>query len=231
MDPSPPLGAFRDATFVSHTMECPPGSMLVLYTDGLIENSRDVLDGEAALKRVIASEATMHAANAAEFIERAIANQAPRDDIAILTAAFGTKERRWQFEAADARAAYAMRNEYFRTLQRSCVLDEDTAAACRVIFAELIGNAVRHAPGPLSVSLEAREKEMVLHVIDNGPGFAYEPALPKSVWDESGRGLFLVGALARDIQVERLAGLGTHVMATLPVHRNANGAGRRVANP
>jgi serine phosphatase RsbU (regulator of sigma subunit)/anti-sigma regulatory factor (Ser/Thr protein kinase) len=232
--PDAPLGAFRNARFCSHTLRCPPGSMLVLFTDGLIEVSRDVIDGQTALQRVVSSEAAMHAANAAEFIERAIAHEAPRDDIAILTVTFGARERRWQFEAEDARAAYAMREDYFRTLERACRLDEDTSAACSMIFGELIGNAVRHAPGSLSVSLEARGDDLVLHVIDKGPGFAYEPALPKSLWDEGGRGLFLVGTLARDVQVERLAGMGSHITATLPVNRTPNVAGRALparANP
>ncbi|HEY9179945.1 MAG TPA: SpoIIE family protein phosphatase [Candidatus Baltobacteraceae bacterium] len=215
--PSSPLGAFRDAVFQSHTLQCPPQSMLILYTDGLIEISRDVIDGEARLERVVASDAVPHAANAAEFIERAIANEAPRDDIAILAIAFGTSERRWQFQAADARAAYTMRDEYHRMLADVCERDEEALATCSLIFAELVGNAVRYAPGPLSVSLERRAKDVVLHVIDKGPGFTYEPSLPASLWAEGGRGLFLVSTLARKVCVERLTGLGTHVAVTLPI--------------
>jgi anti-sigma regulatory factor (Ser/Thr protein kinase) len=214
--PSPPLGAFRDAKFVQHEILCPKDSMLVLYTDGLIEISHDVLAGERMLEEVVSSQAVMHAANMAEYIERAIAKEAPRDDIAILTARFGCPEMRWQFEAADPRAAYTMRDEFFRSLKEAGV-SEDDLSICGLIFAELIGNAVRHAPGPLSVSLEYGADAVKLHVIDRGPGFDYEPSLPANVWAESGRGLFLVSALARDVQVERLAGLGSHVIVTLPV--------------
>lgn len=217
--PSPPLGAFRDAYFETHTVTCPPNSMLVLYTDGLIEISRDVIEGDRMLERVVASQAVMHAANAAQFIERAIAHEAPRDDIAILVANFGAAEMRWQFEAADARAAYVMRDEFFRNLEDSCTMDEEQYSMCGLIFAELIGNAVRHAPGPLSVSLEPRGDDVMLHVIDRGAGFDYHPALPQSVWAESGRGLFLVASVARKVEVERLPGLGSHVIVTLPVTR------------
>jgi anti-sigma regulatory factor (Ser/Thr protein kinase) len=103
---------------------------------------------------------------------------------------------------------------------------------CGLIFSELVGNAVRHAPGPLSISLELRAHEIVLHVIDKGPGFEYEPSLPSSIWAEGGRGLFLVSTLARAVEVERLPGLGTHVAATLPVSRRSsagNGALKRPA--
>jgi anti-sigma regulatory factor (Ser/Thr protein kinase) len=222
--PSPPLGAFRDAKFDLHTITCPDDSVLVLYTDGLIEISHDVLRGEATLERVVRSDAVMHTANVAEFIERAIAYEAPRDDIAILAVNFSKSEQRWQFEASDARAAYTMRDEFFRTLSTVCEPDDESLSSCGLIFAELIGNAVRHAPGPLSVSLELRGEDVVLHMIDKGPGFTYEPALPKDVWAESGRGLFLVSMLARDVQVERLTGLGTHITVTLPINCKATRA-------
>ena len=222
--PSAPLGAFRDAYFQTHKAHCPDHSMLVLYTDGLIENSRDIIAGARTLEQIVASDALAHAANSAEFLERAIANEAPRDDIAILTVTFGTAEMRWQFEAADARAAYAMRDRFFRQLEDLCDLSEEELTTCGLIFAELIGNAVRHAPGPLSVSLEPRGVDVVLHVIDKGPGFAYHPALPHSIWAESGRGLFLVCSVAREVIVERLAGLGSHVRVTLPITRRTRRA-------
>lgn len=214
--PSAPLGAFRSVEFETHEERCPEGSMLVLYTDGVIEASRDVLAGEQMLTRVLESDAVLHASSPAEFIERAVAHDMPRDDIAIMTLMFGRAEKRWQFEAEDARAAYTMRDEYFRTLSRVCKLSSDDFSACGLIFAELIGNAVRHAPGPLSVSLEVRNSDVVLHVIDKGPGFAYEPSLP-SVWAESGRGLYLISMLARRVRVEPVPGVGSHVIVTLPI--------------
>lgn len=220
--PSPPLGAFRDSQFTLHATAISDESMLVLYTDGLTEITRNVVEGEAMLERVVRSDAVVHAANAAEFVERAIANHAPRDDIAILVVRFGTPERRWEFEAEDARAAYTMRDEFFRVLAQTCVHDEEAFAASGLIFAELIGNAVRHAPGPISVSMEIRCRDVRLHVIDRGPGFRYEPALPDNLWAEGGRGLFLVNTLAHHVTVEQLAGLGSHITVTLPVKRKTD---------
>lgn len=215
--PSAPLGALRQVEFHRHDLRIPSGSMLVMYTDGVIEITRDVVAGQEMLERVLSSDALMHASSPAEFIERAIANEEPRDDIAIMAVKFGGAEVRWQFEASDARAAFSMRNDYFIKLRELCVLDEDQFATCGVIFAELVGNAVRHAPGSLSVSLEKRDDEVLLHVIDKGRGFDYAPQLPNDLWAESGRGLFLVSMLARHVEVERLPGLGSHVAVTLPV--------------
>ena len=215
--PSPPLGAFRHVGYEMHHAFFDPGSMLVLYTDGVIEISRDVVAGERMLERVLASDAVLHASNPAEFIERAIENQAPRDDIAIMTVTMGRTEQRWQFQAADSRSAYAMREEFFTMIRATCETSDEDLAACGLIFAELIGNAVRHAPGALSVSLERRDDEMILHVIDNGPGFDYAPALPENLWAESGRGLYLIATLARDVRVDRIPGAGSHIVVTLPV--------------
>jgi anti-sigma regulatory factor (Ser/Thr protein kinase) len=215
--PSPPLGAFHKVDYRVYEVQCPERSMLVLYTDGVIEVSRDVVAGERMLESVLLSNAVSHAANPAEFIERAIADEAPRDDIAILVVDFARNEMRWQFEAADGRAAYTMRDAYFATLADACGAGEDELSISGLIFAELIGNAVRHAPGPLSVSLERRDDSILLHVIDKGPGFQYEPSLPASVWAESGRGLYMVSMLAPNVEVERVPGLGSHVAVTLPL--------------
>jgi serine phosphatase RsbU (regulator of sigma subunit)/anti-sigma regulatory factor (Ser/Thr protein kinase) len=215
--PSAPLGAFRNVEFEGHEIDCPDRSILVMYTDGIIEASRDVLAGEQMLHSVLQADAVMHTPNPAQFIERAIAHDLPRDDIAIMTLTFGRREERWHFEAEDARSAYTMRDEYLKSLSDVCKITQDDTAACSLIFAELIGNAVRHAPGPLSLSLEFRGQDAVLHVIDKGPGFTYHPALPSSIWAESGRGLYLISMLAKHVKVEPVPGLGTHVMVTLPV--------------
>jgi serine phosphatase RsbU (regulator of sigma subunit)/anti-sigma regulatory factor (Ser/Thr protein kinase) len=219
--PSPPVGAFRNVEFELHETQCPEGSMLVLYTDGIVEITRDIVAGEQMLEAVLRSDAIVHSANPAEFVERAIGTLAPRDDIAIIVASFANTGLRWQFEAADVRSAYAMREQFFQSLLRLCEPDDAALVNCGVIFAELIGNAVRHAPGPLSVSLELRDGSPVLHVIDRGPGFAFAPTLPANVWSESGRGLFLISQLARRVEVERLPGLGSHVIVTLPLSSSA----------
>ena len=215
--PSPPVGAFRNVEFELYEESCPDRSMLVLYTDGVVEITRDIVAGERMLEAVLRSDAIVHAANPAEFVERAIAHRPPRDDIAIMVVNFAPSGLRWQFEAADVRSAYAMREEFFASLLSVCEPDDEDLVSCGVIFAELIGNAVRHAPGALSVSLELRDGAPVLHVIDRGPGFDFEPKLPANIWSESGRGLYLISKLAHKVEVERLPGLGSHVVVTLPV--------------
>jgi anti-sigma regulatory factor (Ser/Thr protein kinase) len=94
------------------------------------------------------------------------------------------------------------------------VQDDD----CQVIFSELIGNAVRHAPGGLSVSVSREGSAVELHVIDDGPGFNSEPSLPDDLWAESGRGLFLIKELAEKLTIEKLPGYGSYIRVGLPSH-------------
>ena len=49
------LGASGDDFAVYHA-SLPPASLLLLYTDGLIESSRNILEGEAALRAALASD-------------------------------------------------------------------------------------------------------------------------------------------------------------------------------
>jgi serine phosphatase RsbU (regulator of sigma subunit)/anti-sigma regulatory factor (Ser/Thr protein kinase) len=215
--PAEPLGVLPNVRYRAHTITIPGDAMLVMYTDGVIEAGRDVLAGEEMLLRVLSSNALSHSPNPAAFIERAIAHQEARDDIAIMVVKFGSSEVRWQFEASDARAAYSIRDQFCQTICELCGVDQEQLSKCALIFAELIANIVRHAPGPLSVSVELVGHKVVLHVIDKGPGFAYEPSLPGDLWSENGRGLFLVSRLARAVEVEKVPGLGSHVAVTLPI--------------
>lgn len=216
-NPSAPLGS-------SERFECPQyariierGSMLVLYTDGLIEATRDAIAGEATLENVLRPDAIVRSANPALYVGRAAAGAAPHDDVAVMVLTFGSPPIQWSFEASDARSALAMRDEFFYFLRERCGSDDEELTTCELIYAELIANAERHAPGALSVSLELRDERVFLHFIDEGPGFEYEPMLPVDVWAESQRGLFLISQLARSMKIERLPRLGTHVTIELPV--------------
>jgi anti-sigma regulatory factor (Ser/Thr protein kinase) len=61
----------------------------------------------------------------------------------------------------------------------------------------------------------------VLRVRDRGPGFEWSgaAALPDAM-SESGRGLYIVKSLARDLQVRSVDGSGTEAVAWLPVSLN-----------
>ncbi|MDQ2866687.1 MAG: SpoIIE family protein phosphatase [Candidatus Eremiobacteraeota bacterium] len=106
----PPLGSVDWAQYQTHRIQTVPGAMLVLYTDGAIEHSRDVLEGEAILL-----EATSRAAESsddpASFIHDAIFNgRTVGDDVAILTIGFTTDRRPgFKLSADDSQAGFSGR--------------------------------------------------------------------------------------------------------------------------
>ncbi|MGH7715573.1 MAG: ATP-binding protein, partial [Vulcanimicrobiaceae bacterium] len=88
--------------------------------------------------------------------------------------------------------------------------------AIEAILGELLSNVARHSPGVASVTLERRSSELVLHVDDYGQPFSLDGRATPNVYAESGRGLLIVRAFARDIILERRED-GNRVSAILPL--------------
>lgn len=83
-----PLGVASRATYRTHRVQSVPGAMLVLYTDGALEHSRNIFEGEALLLAA-ASQAGDAELDAASVIHNAIfRSRAVGDDVAILTIGF-----------------------------------------------------------------------------------------------------------------------------------------------
>jgi serine phosphatase RsbU (regulator of sigma subunit)/anti-sigma regulatory factor (Ser/Thr protein kinase) len=211
----PPLGFSCETEYVGYTASLDDVSLLMFYTDGLTEVDRDPVGGEAAIEALLSSDEVLFAANPARYVSRLIAGKRQRDDMAVLTVRFGRTRGRWAFDVGDSAAAYAIKRD-FVTAVRSEYGDAADVNACEIIFSELVGNALRYAPGRLSLGLSVDPRGVWLHVMDDGPGFDGLPSLPADLWSESGRGLFLVGALAKDLEIQRLPAYGTYVKVLLP---------------
>ncbi len=192
-------------------------SLLLCYTDGLIEATRDVLEGGARLREVLASDAMLHTPNPARLVHDTVLDAGARDDVAILAISFG-RSRHWSFDARDASRAQGARTSFVRHLREQGTGDSDYAGA-EIIFGELIGNVVRYSPGPIDIDLEWSEERPVLHVLDRGRSFAVRTSLPEDVLSENGRGLFIVRTLGEDLSVRPLPRRGNHVRVRLPVRR------------
>lgn len=213
--PCVPLGVAPDTAYLQHRVSLDGVALIMCYTDGLTEADRDPIAGEAAIEALLHGDEVMFAANPARFASRLVPATHARDDMAILAVRFGRARGRWAFDVADSAAAYAIKRDF-----AAAVLDEYGAKAdidaCEMIFSELVGNVLRYAPGRLSLGLAADQRGLWLHVMDEGPGFDGPPRLPSDLWSESGRGLFLVKSLARDLAIRRLSGYGTYVKVLLP---------------
>ncbi len=214
-----PLGMRSSSEPDSTTVPLHAGDALVLYTDGLTEIDRRPSDGEAAIVAELRSGEVLRAADPAGALYERLVGERARDDVAILVASFaelgaphGGPVQRWRADASDAGGVRAMR----RALE-----DELGAASGDVLFrlqsvlAELVGNVARHAPGAFEVIVERRSGAVVLHVLDDGPGFSFVARLPRDPYSERGRGLFIAAELSDDFSVSRRARGGSHARAVL----------------
>ncbi len=186
--------------------------LLLLYTDGLVEGTRDLLFGERRLRDIAQSEAILYVRNPAKLLCDACLPRDAQDDTAVLAIRFGERTQ-WQFDAENAEAATEARKGFVAQLR---MLDPTETAldAAEVVFGELVGNVVRHAPGPIDVQLDLSGPQPTLHVIDRGMGFIRDPALPADPLSESGRGLYIIAQLGAGTRVERIPGYGNHIAVT-----------------
>lgn len=196
-------------------MHLPPHAMLVLYTDGVTENSRNILEGERSLSAAVGAVDPEEPHTARRLYDAVLPAHA-RDDVAMLTmyVQAGTPVRRWRFDPRWHDAASRVRDEITdelvtRSFAPAEIFDFE------MIFAELMGNLVRYAPGTAEVILETRPAGFVLHVLDKGPGFQFLPRLPSDLFSQSGRGLYLISHLASEFTVEHRPGGGSHARVVL----------------
>src|SRR5204862_4171714 len=85
---SPPLGVVSDPEFKSSELAIEPGSMLILYTDGLIERpSEGIATGLARLRAAFAA-APRSAEGCVQKVVEELGAQALPDDVAIVALRF-----------------------------------------------------------------------------------------------------------------------------------------------
>lgn len=81
---TPPLGILRDISYEVHRVQIPPGSLLLLYTDGLIERRGDDLGASLELLKSRLEEAPADAGACLRFLQAAFRIDAVPDDVAML---------------------------------------------------------------------------------------------------------------------------------------------------
>jgi anti-sigma regulatory factor (Ser/Thr protein kinase) len=233
----PPLGLRSHDDEAARTIDIPAGSLLVLYTDGLTEATRNIDEGERRLRAAMSDDAILASTDIARAIHDAVLGTGASDDVAILAidVAAGAESDddallRWSFDSHDAVAAQNARHAFSARLRSGLVPEEDICAA-ELVFGELVGNVARHAPGPTDVVLDWSGPRPVLHVLDTGPGFEHLACLPSDAMSESGRGLFLVSSLAQELHVSRRPKRGSHARAVLAVRRTSRWSTDRAPKP
>ncbi|MGW1203804.1 SpoIIE family protein phosphatase [Streptomyces cyaneofuscatus] len=191
----PPLG-LGGLPFESMEIELPVGSLLALFTDGLVEaRDHDIDQGLDALGRVLGDPA----ASLEELCDRAVSELVPdattADDTALLLARTRQLDEgqvaEWELPAE---AVAVGRARELATRQLGVWGLEELSFATELVVSELVTNAVRYGGGPLRLRL-IRDRTLLCEVADTGHT---SPHLRHSAEDdEGGRGLFIVAQLVQ----------------------------------
>jgi len=120
----------------------------------------------------------------------------------------------WSLGRGAHNAAAVARTEFIAHLRLCAALNADYNAA-ELIFGELVANAVTHARERAIVRLWFDDWAH-LSVRDDSGSFGQRPIAPAPAHVESGRGLYIVKALARELNIEG-TDAGWIVTAQLPV--------------
>jgi PAS domain S-box-containing protein len=190
----PPLGV-GGLPFESTEIELPAGSILALYTDGLIESRYHDIDlGFERLRRALAhQEPSLQ--TTCDNVLAAVLPDHPADDVALLIARThaldSDRVATWDLPADPAIVAYA-RKQAAVTL---CGWGLDDAAFITgLVVSELVTNAIRHAESPIQLRL-IRDRTLICEVSD---GSSTAPHLRRArALDEDGRGLLLISRLTQ----------------------------------
>lgn len=210
-EPDPPLGAAAPP-FATYRSRLPEDSVLVLYTDGLVESAvQDIDVGVDRLARVLSARLVRHRADRSaradgadagrrlpeevcDEIAEAVMPPDRADDAALLVARTHVlapeNVARWRLPEDPVAAGLARRHAREQLTKWHL---EPLIMTTELLVSELVGNVVRHARGPIHLRL-LRSNVLTCEVSDASLS---TPRIRRSGHlDEGGRGLQLVAALS-----------------------------------
>ncbi|MFG2129226.1 SpoIIE family protein phosphatase [Streptomyces sp. NPDC048751] len=184
-----PLG-LGGLPFEAMELELPEGSVLTLYTDGLVEaRFRDIDEGMDALLRTL-RPADTSLERTCDAVLRTMLPDRPADDVALLVARTRVLDAfhvaAWDVPPDTAAVAASRRNASRQLAEWG--LDE-CAFVTELVVSELVTNAIRHAEPPIKLRL-IYDRSLICEVSD---GSTTAPHMRRArTYDEGGRGLLLV---------------------------------------
>ncbi|MFD8461067.1 SpoIIE family protein phosphatase [Streptomyces antimycoticus] len=188
----PPLG-LGSLPFEAVDLELPEGSLLALYTDGLIETRcQDVDKAIDTLRRTLARPADSLDGLCRTVLAKLLPGH-PADDVALLlarTRGLGADQvATWELPDDPAVVARARRDAAERLAAWGF---EEAAFTMELVVSELVTNAIRHATPPIRLRL-IHDRTLICEVSDSS---STSPHLRRArAFDEGGRGLLLVAQL------------------------------------
>ncbi|MBT2529968.1 SpoIIE family protein phosphatase [Streptomyces sp. ISL-99] len=192
LPPGPPLG-LGGLPFETAEIELPEGSLIALYTNGLIESGRRDIDEGLRLLCAALNRPERDLEDICSTVTRSALPDHPTDDVALLVARTRVlaqeKVATWTLPKEPTAAQQARR---LTASQLSAWGLEELAFTTELIASELVTNAYRYAAGPVQLRL-IRDTSLICEVSDAS---TTAPHLRRArSTDEGGRGLFLVAQL------------------------------------
>jgi serine phosphatase RsbU (regulator of sigma subunit)/anti-sigma regulatory factor (Ser/Thr protein kinase) len=174
----PPLGAWEVTRVRPRSMSVvlEPGALLCLYTDGLIEATRDVGAGLDALQAALADAAVREAPSVAEAIAKAVLpdRPGPRDDVAVLTLAVkqAAETDLDVVLTASPNNARVARHAVRAFLNAQADVPDERRSEIELAVGEAVANAIEHAygrrRGAFRLHAQCRDGRLVIEVTDQG---------------------------------------------------------------
>lgn len=194
-----PVGAPIGAGVIPYDplrLTIPPGSRLVLYTDGLVKSRTEDIDVQLARLRALAAGIGPIGLASGALGDLAPGGGTRFDEAVVLVAAtedplLGTDLHTWDLPASGSAAGVARKlvREQLDVWELS-----DLSDVTELVVSELVGNALRYGVAPGQLRL-LRHDRLVVEVSDTGPDL---PQIQhSSLSDEGGRGLQLINMLCR----------------------------------
>ncbi|BBC38876.1 Phosphoserine phosphatase RsbU [Streptomyces graminofaciens] len=191
-----PLG-LGGLPFESAELELAEGTVLALYTDGLIETrDRDIDAGQELLARALSGRTGSLDEVCQEVIGSLLPPNGAPDDVALLLARTrGLPPAQVATWAIPADPAFVSRTRQYVLTQMALWGISETAFTAELVVSELVTNAIRHGAPPIQLRLIHDDTTLICEVSD-GSGTA--PHLRRAkTFDEGGRGLLLVAQLTQ----------------------------------
>jgi len=210
------LGFDVKQTRNNHAIGVVAGSIMVLYTDGMIEFARDPIAGAERLRTAVALFAgDTHVAKPATALQELVfEGTVPSDDATVLTIQFlasgelpplpESPQKMWRFHASDVKTARAVVVEVVAYLREGCDLEDPLAA--ELAIGEILGREGSEEFGVVEVHVSWPKRFAVLLIRDNGPERLHE----------AGRSISVIERYAQEVSVIKHSDGVREIRAILP---------------